>query len=366
MLVTDVLAWFGAAGDAAVGNASGFAARKAALGVAIAQTAEFPQSECDAIYYAGLLHAAGAIGNQAYRKGPLLPERIKRMESWDVPAQGARICESIGALPPETHDIVRWQHEAWDGTGYPDSLRWTGIPKPAQVLGLADRFLTANDPEEALSHIGLESGRVFNPAAVRAFTMWFHRAGGEIDPLDAPLDALRDAGPPVTELLDSFADRIDAHNRVEGRWRRVARIAEATAQMLALDDAQQRALAIACRIFGAGELDAEDEEDSDFDPLARLGLDHRARNAMAGAALALPFPALRAAAEIVGSRGEWYDGTGKPDGLMHGKIPAGSAVLAAAIAYDRLDRKARIDEAAGTQFDPQVVRSMLEAAKLRA
>lgn len=366
MLVTDVLAWFGAAGDAALGNAAGFAARKAALGVAIARTADSPQSECDAIYFAGLMHAAGAIGNAAYRKGASLPERIKRMESWDVPAQGARICESIGALPPETHDIVRWQHEAWDGTGYPDSLRWTGIPKPAQILGLADRFLAANDPEEGLSQIGLESGRTFNPAAVRAFTMWFHRAGGEIDLLEPPVDALRDEPPALDDLLDRFADFIDAHNRVEGRWRRVARLAESTAVTLKMNEEQRRVLAIACRIFGAGEIDAEVSEDSDFDPLARMGLDHRARNATAGAALALPYTALRAAAEIVGSRGEWFDGTGKPDGLAHNRIPLSSAVLAAAIAYDRLDRKERLDEAAGTQFDPKVVRALMEAAKLRA
>ena len=49
--------------------------------------------------------------------------------------------KSIGALPPETADMVRWQHEAWDGTGYPDTLRWTGIPRPAQFLGMADCFV---------------------------------------------------------------------------------------------------------------------------------------------------------------------------------------------------------------------------------
>ena len=366
MLVADVLAWFGAAGDAAMGNTPGFAVRKASLAVALARTAELPQASLDALYFAGLLHATGAIGNPAFRKGEQLPERIAKMEAWDVPARGAQVCARIGAIPAETADMVRWQHEAWDGTGYPDQLRWFGIPRTAQFLALADRFLRTPDPEEALAHIGLESGRAFGPEAARTFTMWFHREGGEVDPIDVPVDALSDAPPDALALLEGFADRIDAHNAVDGRWRRVARIADATAAAMKLSAEEQRVLAIAVRIYGAGELDDTEIEDEAFDPLARLGVEHRARNAAAAAAVAQPHDAFRDAAAIVAARGEWFDGTGKPRGLARAKIPAGAAILAAAIAYDRLDRSERIDTAAGTQFDPGVVRIMMEAAKTRA
>jgi len=366
MLVADVLGWFGAVGDAAMGNAPGFAARKASLAVALAQTANLPEAEWHAIYYAGLLHAIGAIGNTAYRKGEQLTERIARMESWDAPAQGAQICETIGCLPAETADMVRWQHEAWDGTGFPDQLRWTGIPRPAQFLALADTFLAANDPEVALGQIGLASGRAFNPETVRTFTMWFHRAGGEVDPIEMPVDGLLDAPPDAQTLLERFADRIDAHNLVPGRWRRIAQIAGATATALQLSADEARQLALACRVFGAGEIDEKAVEDEDFDPLARLGVEHRARNARAAAALAHPYERLQGAAEVVAARGEWFDGTGKPKGLARKKIPIVSSILAAAIAHDRLDRGERIDTAAGTQFDPAVVRAVMEAAKLRA
>jgi hypothetical protein len=40
--------------------------------------------------------------------------------------------------------------------------------------------------------------------------------------------------------------------------------------------------------------------------------------------------------------------------------------LAAAIAYDHLEQKDRIDTASGTQFDPRAVRAVLEAARARA
>jgi response regulator RpfG family c-di-GMP phosphodiesterase len=364
--VADVLAWFGAVGDAAMGNAPGFAVRKASLAVALAQTAQLPQSEWHALYFAGLLHAIGAIGNPAYRKGDELSERIARMESWDAPAQGAQICEAIGSLPAETGDMVRWQHEAWDGTGYPDLLRWTGIPRPAQFLGMADRFVRADDPEETLGQIGLESGRAFNPETVRTFSMWFHLSGGEIELVEAPVDALLDAPPDAQTLLERFADRIDAHNGVPGRWRRVAAIAEATAALLSLSDDDARDLAIACRIFGAGEIGEKTVEDEHFDPLARLGVDQRARNASTAAAIALAQPALRSASAIVLARGEWFDGSGKPHGHARSAVPITAGILAAAIAYERLDRGERIDTAAGTQFAPAVVRALMEAAKLRA
>ena len=364
--VADVLAWFGAVGDAAMGNTPGFGVAKASLAVALAQTAQLPESDRHALYFAGLLHAIGAIGNPAYRKGEQLSERMARMESWDTPAQGAQICEAIGSLPSETADMVRWQHEAWDGTGYPDLLRWTGIPRPAQFLGMADRFVRAHDPEVTLSHIGLESGRAFNPESVRTFTMWFHLSGGEVELIGAPVEALRDEPPDAQTLLERFADRIDAHNGVKGRWRRVAQIAEATAAQLALPDADARALALACRIFGAGEIGEKTVEDEDFDPLARLGVEDRASNAGAAAAIARAHPALHGASQVVSARGEWFDGTGKPHGHARAGILITAGILAAAIAYDRLDRGERIDTAAGTQFDPTVVRAMMEAAKLRA
>jgi len=364
--VADVLAWFGAVGDAAMGNAPGFAVRKASVAAALAQTAQLPESDWHALYFAGLLHAVGAIGNAAYRKGQELSERTARMESWDAPAQGAQLCEAIGALPPETADMVRWQHEAWDGTGYPDLLRWTGIPRPAQFLGMADRFVRAHDPEVALGQIGLESGRAFNPETVRTFAMWFHLSAGEIEVLPVPVQALREVGSGAQVLLERFADRIDAHNGVDGRWRRVAEIAMGTAVALGLGNEERRDLALACRIFGAGEITAKAIEDDAFDPLARLGVEHRAHNATTAAEFAQPYATLQVAARIVGARGEWFDGTGKPFGHGRAKIPIASGILAAAIAYDRLDRGERVDTAAGTQFDPAIVRAVMEAAKLRA
>ncbi len=339
--------------------------RKASLAVSLAEIAKLPETERTALYFAGLLHAAGAIGSAAYRKGETLTDRMARMERWDVPAQGARFCASVTALPIETSDMVRWQSECWDGTGFPDQLRWHGIPQSAQLLALADFYLHADDPEEALGAIGLQSGRAFGPDHTRTFTMWFHHNAGEVAEVPMPVEALGTTTSSET-LLDAMADAIDQHNGVIGRWRRVAALADGTAVALDLDPQSRANLALSCRLFGAGEITKDVIEDEQFDPLARLGIDLRASSAATAAEFARPYAALAPAASILAARGEWFDGTGKPNGVRAKQIPVESSILAAAIAYGRLDRGERLEDAAGTQFDPRVVRAVMESAKTHA
>ena len=363
--LADVLSWYGAVSDAAMGNAPGLAMLKASLAVSLAEIAQQPDIECAALYFAGLLHATGAIGSVAYRKGETLTDRELRMQRWDVPARGARFCASVTALPIETSDMVRWQSECWDGTGFPDQLRWHGIPQSAQLLALADFYLRAEDPEEALGAIGLQSGRAFGPDHARTFTMWFHHNAGEVVQKSIPVDALGTTTSPEM-LLDAMADAIDQHNGVVGRWRRVAALSEGTALALDLDASSRANLAVSCRLFGAGEITSEVIEDEEFDPLARLGIEMRASSAARAAEFAVSYPALASAAPILAARSEWFDGTGKPNGARANQIPVEASILAAAIAYTRLDRGERLEDAAGTQFDPRVVRAVMESAKTHA
>ncbi|MBV8149676.1 MAG: hypothetical protein JO092_11330 [Candidatus Eremiobacteraeota bacterium] len=364
--LADVLALYGAIGDAAYGNPPGFALRKASTAVSLARSVQLEPLECDAIYFAGILHAVGAIGSAAFRKGAQLSPRLARMESWDVPALGARACAQIGALPSATADIVRWQAECWDGTGYPDQLRWQGVPASAMVLALADAFVRASDPDEALIRVGEQSGRAYGPDLAGEFSKWYYLRGGEAPALQPPpLESLRTPSfDDARNLLESIADRVDAHNAVEGRWRRVERLTAACATILHLDAQTSRSLAQGVRVYGAGEVaDADSER---FDALLRLGIDQRAKHALAAAALLESKAAFSGAAELVRARAEWYDGTGKPNGLRREAIPAGARLLAAAIAYDSLDQKDRIVDAIGTQFEPHAVAAVTEAARALA
>lgn len=373
--LADLLAWFGAVGDLANGDPDGFGVRKAQAAASLARALETPQAEQDAIFFAAQLHAIGALGNDACRKGEGLPDRLARMERWDIPAQGARMAQRISALPPLTADCIRWQDERWDGTGAPDQLRWNTIPRCAQVLALADCFTRSEQPEEALALVSHESGGRFAPELARSFTHWFHLTGGDPEPTPTPNGSL-DAKKCVPDaILRDIADCIDDHNGVRGRWRRVAKIADRIADEVGTDQRGRDTLELACATYGTGELAARDVEESLYDPLARLGIDERARNAVLAASLAERFRALAHLAPLLRARSEWFDGTGKPRGLGRDAVPLLARILAVAIAFDGLLRgrssattgpdfaaSHRIDDAAGTQFDPDIIRVLMRIA----
>lgn len=188
-----VLTFYGALGDAAAGNARGFAARKAGAAVAFARIAGFDAPSCDALAFAGTLHAIGAIG-------------ATEAQRWDVPVLGARICAEMPALPRETAELVRAQSERWDGTGFPDQLRWDAIPLGAQLLLLAEIALRQDDLEDALDIVNVESGRSLSPEIVKIFATWA-RDAGSVEPVRLPHSVLR-----VNEGdADALFERLAAH-----------------------------------------------------------------------------------------------------------------------------------------------------------
>jgi diguanylate cyclase (GGDEF)-like protein len=99
----------------------------------------------------------------------------------------------------------------------------------------------------------------------------------------------------------------------------------------------------------------------------------------AGADILAPVPHLDGVRTIVRHAHEHWDGSGYPQGLRGEKIPLGSRIVLATDAYhamtsDRPYRRARSHEescvalrdCAGTQFDPQVVETLLSVLERRA
>jgi len=375
----EVLAFFGTVADFAVGSAPEEGDRIASLAAAMAQIAEISEEEKDALYFAARLRNIGGLGNPAFAKGEERSERDKMMAGWDVPVDGARISARIEALPQSTADIIRWQAECWDGTGYPDQLRWSGIPHTAQLLHLARMYARIGDPEEALSAITMESGRCFAPAYVRTFVMWFHTYGGEIEYVPPPYHCLRSERTSVREVLDCLSAQVDAHNATPGRAGRIAGRCAEIGACLGFDSEQLRQVTLASMLFGIGELRAQAQEASQFDPLGRLGIETRAQHAVDAAKLVAQCPYLAELAPVLRARAEWYDGTGAPEGLRHDAIARPAHALAVSIAFDALDESyrsriteeralpiVRLETAAGTQFDPEMVRALADVVKARA
>ena len=81
-------------------------------------------------------------------------------------------------MPTQVFEMIRWHHERWDGTGYPDRLSGTEIPLCARILCVADVYdaLTSDRPyrrafsrEHALRLMRRDEGRVFDPDVLARF-----------------------------------------------------------------------------------------------------------------------------------------------------------------------------------------------------
>lgn len=67
-----------------------------------------------------------------------------------------------------TIDIIKYHHERWDGTGYPDRLAGEGIPLSAQIVSIMETYTALTekdgyDRDAALKEMERQSGTAFNP-----------------------------------------------------------------------------------------------------------------------------------------------------------------------------------------------------------
>jgi HD-GYP domain-containing protein (c-di-GMP phosphodiesterase class II) len=85
--------------------------------------------------------------------------------------RGAQIALAMG-FPAETAAAIRSMDEHWDGWGYPDGFRGTGIPIESRIINLAqvaEIFFEIGGPSLALETIAKRSGRWFDPELARVF-----------------------------------------------------------------------------------------------------------------------------------------------------------------------------------------------------
>jgi HD-GYP domain-containing protein (c-di-GMP phosphodiesterase class II) len=124
------------------------------------------------LYFAGLLHDVGKISiplGILNKKESLTEEEFTIVKNHTV--QGSRIICSLPELDRLAFG-VRWHHERWDGTGYPDGLAKHEIPIEIQILSAVDCFDSlqtprmdrdAHTPGEAFEIMRENSGSHFNP-----------------------------------------------------------------------------------------------------------------------------------------------------------------------------------------------------------
>ena len=104
-----------------------------------------------------------------YRNQPeaLTPNEIEVIKNHTV--YGQHLASFVDDLDG-VGETIRASHERWDGTGYPDGLKSNQIPDAARYLAVAIYYVECRRPkEQALDQILKQSGKAFDPEAVRLF-----------------------------------------------------------------------------------------------------------------------------------------------------------------------------------------------------
>jgi HD-GYP domain-containing protein (c-di-GMP phosphodiesterase class II) len=138
----------------------------------------------ETLQIAALLHDIGKIGipDRVLNKHTrLTPEEYEEIKKHSI--IGSTILNPIKELRDVSRE-VRAHQECYDGSGYPDGLKGTGIPLIARIIGVADAFdaITTNrsyrkarTAEEAVQELKRCSGSQFDPVIVSAFLLAYEK-----------------------------------------------------------------------------------------------------------------------------------------------------------------------------------------------
>jgi putative two-component system response regulator len=144
----------------------------------IAEMFNDPPVDHEQLRFGAMLHDIGKIN---IRETTLCKHDPLSKAEWSEiqlhPATGAEMIKDIPYLIPAI-PAVRYHHERWDGSGYPEGLRGEEIPLVARIVSVADAFdamttdrpySTARSLEQAQQEILNGSGNRYDPFIVEAF-----------------------------------------------------------------------------------------------------------------------------------------------------------------------------------------------------
>jgi putative two-component system response regulator len=156
----------------------GHSQKVAQIATEIARALTLCPSQVSKIRSAGLLHDIGNIG---IREEILNKPSGLSVAEYQVIKSHCELGERLLAMflpDEEILSMVRYHHERYDGSGYPDGLAGEQIILGARVLAIADAYdaMTSDRPyrpgmsgESACSRLEQGRGTQFDPAVVTAF-----------------------------------------------------------------------------------------------------------------------------------------------------------------------------------------------------
>jgi diguanylate cyclase (GGDEF)-like protein/putative nucleotidyltransferase with HDIG domain len=158
------------------------------MAVAVARGLGLSSAQIEDIRAGALLHDIGKVGIPdaiLNKPGPLTPDERSVMA--EHPVIGERILRGIGGFAPVA-DIVRHEHESFDGSGYPDGLAGEEIPIGSRIILACDAYhaMTSDRPyrsrmshADAFHELRRCAGRQFDPNVTAALVsrLYHQRAG---------------------------------------------------------------------------------------------------------------------------------------------------------------------------------------------
>ncbi|HET7622640.1 MAG TPA: HD domain-containing phosphohydrolase, partial [Gemmatimonadaceae bacterium] len=155
----------------------GHCERVAGYGLEVARELGFDETALTTIRLGAYLHDLGKVKvpHEVLNKpGSLTREEFEVMQMH--PVWGIELLENV-EFPWDIKPIIRWHHEKYDGSGYPDRLKGDEIPVNAQVICIVDvydaltttrSYRKALDKSEALRRMQ-ESKHWWRPDVYEAF-----------------------------------------------------------------------------------------------------------------------------------------------------------------------------------------------------
>jgi HD-GYP domain-containing protein (c-di-GMP phosphodiesterase class II) len=138
----------------------------------IAQRMHLSKEQYDRVYWAAIVHDIGKIGidNTILNK----TEELSKQEIEVIkthPVLGYEILNKAQGLQ-NIALRVKYHHERWDGTGYPEGLKGSDIPICSQILSVCDAvsamakdriYSKGKSIDEIIGELYMEKGKQFNP-----------------------------------------------------------------------------------------------------------------------------------------------------------------------------------------------------------
>lgn len=147
---------------------------------------EFTPERTEQIIKSAPLHDVGKIAipdNILLKPGRLTTEEFEIMKThttrgYQILSQAIKNMKESGGFLEVAQQIAHSHHEQWDGSGYPDGLTNTQIPRPARMMAVIDvydairserPYKKAETHEQAVAVLRQRTGSHFDPQVVEVF-----------------------------------------------------------------------------------------------------------------------------------------------------------------------------------------------------